>query len=485
VVGGSQVINVLIGIIRTKFMAVLLGPAGIGLMGMYQALTAMVGTVTGLGIGSSGVRQIAEASGTDDQQKIARSIITLRRASLFLGLFGMAATIVLSGFLSRLAFGAAEHEMALAVLGLTLLFGAVSGGQIALVQGMRRIGDLATLSVLGALLSSSISIPLIYIWGESGIVPALVVTSAMTMFTSWWFARKIPLDRIPLSWKETLMEGKGLVALGLAFMASSVMASSIMFLIRALLVRKVGLDGVGLYQAAYTLSSLYIGVILNAMGMDFYPRLTAVAQDNAACNRLVNEQTEVGLLVAIPGIVITLVLAPLVIELFYSSKFIPAYEVLRWQILGVFLRVVSWPMAFIQLAKGRGKLFFFTELFGNLAHVGFIWAGIGFYGLPGTGMAFFAQYVFYTVLMIGVARVLSDFGWSSANAKLILGASVWVAATFALPAFASRTMALLLGLLMSAAAAAYCLRNLYTLVGPKWFGDFVAKFRYRLGWKKP
>jgi len=96
-VGGSQVINIFIGIVRTKFMAVLLGPAGVGLMGMYQAVTGMVGTVTGLGIGSSGVRQIAEAAGSGDQFRIARTIFALRRTALVLGMAGL----LLSGALSR------------------------------------------------------------------------------------------------------------------------------------------------------------------------------------------------------------------------------------------------------------------------------------------------------------------------------------------------------------------------------------------------
>ena len=88
------------------------------------------------------------------------------------------------------------------------------------------------------------------------------------------------------------------------------------------------------------------------MGADFFPRLTAVAQDNSECNRLVNEQAEVGLLLAGPGVLGTLTFAPLVIQLFYSARFGPAVEILRWICLGMMLRVASWPMGYILLAKG-------------------------------------------------------------------------------------------------------------------------------------
>jgi PST family polysaccharide transporter len=64
------------------------------------------------------------------------------------------------------------------------------------------------------------------------------------------------------------------------------------------------------------------------MGADYYPRLTGVAHDHAAVNRLVNEQTEIGLLLAVPGLLATLALAPWIIRLFYTSEFLPAVELL-------------------------------------------------------------------------------------------------------------------------------------------------------------
>ena len=483
-VGGSQVINILLGIIRTKFMAVLLGPAGIGLMGLYSAVTGTVGAVTGMGIGSSGVRQIAEVAGTGDALKIARTIVTLRRAALVLGLLGMLLTIILCEPLSRLTFGSAEYSWPIALLSVTLFLGAVSGGQIALVQGMRRIADLASLSVLGGILGTVVSIPMIFLWGKEGIVPLLITVSAMTILTSWWYARKIPVARIILGWWETFQEAKALLSLGLVFMATGLMGVAVIYLVRILVVRQLGMDGVGLYQAATSLSSLYIGIILNAMGMDFYPRLTAVAEDNEACNRMVNEQTEVGLLVAAPGILATLTFAPWIIQIFYSESFIPAYEVLRWQILGIFLRVVSWPIGFVLLAKGKGKIFFWTELTANAVHVPLVWIGVAYFGLKGTGMAFFCLYFFYTVMIFAVVHRLSSFHWTAASLRLIGITSVGVSVAFLLPRFTAHNATLAFGSLLTLISTIYSLRTLYRLVGPEWIIDLRVKLKSRLGWSK-
>lgn len=483
-VGGSKVINILLGIIRTKFLAVLLGPSGVGLMGLYTAVTDTVGTLAGMGIGSSGVRQIAESAGTGDKVRIARTIITLRRASLVLGFLGMILTIIFCEHLSRLTFGTGEYAWPIALLSVTLFFGGVSAGQSALIQGMRRIADLAKLSVLGGLLGTVVSIPMVFLWGKDGIVPFLITVSVMTILTSWWYARRIPVAQIALGWWDTLREAKGLLSLGLVFMATALMTAAVMYLIRVLVVRQLGMVDVGLYQAATTLSSLYIGVILGAMGMDFYPRLTAVAENDEVCNRMVNEQTEVGLLIATPGILATLTFAPLIIQIFYSASFIPAYEVLRWQIMGIFLRVVSWPMGFVLLAKGKGRVFFWTELVSNAAHLSLVWIGITYYGVEGAGMALFALYIFYTTMILAVVNHVSGFKWSMAGLRLIGIASAGIALVFLIPRFATQNIAMMCGTLLTLISAVYALHVLYRLVGPDWAIDFCNKLKARLGWGK-
>ena len=306
----------------------------------------------------------------------------------------------------------------------------------------------------------------------------------MTILTSWWYARKITVVQIILGWRETLREAKGLLSLGLVFMATWLMTTVVMYLIRVFVLRQLGMDGVGLYQAATTLSNLYIGVILGAMGMDFFPRLTAVAEDNKACNRMVNEQTEVGLLVAVPGIMATLTFAPMIIKIFYSASFIPAYEVLRWQILGILLRVVSWPLSFVLVAKGKGSFFFWTELTANAVHIALVWAGMTYFGLKGTGMAFFALYVFYTPMMFIVVHHLSDFRWTAINLRTSVIFSLFIALVFLLPLYIPRGIALAVNTVIIIAVSIYCLKNLYRLVGKEWFVDFSRKIKNRLGWMR-
>jgi len=430
-----------------------------------------------MGIGSSGVRQIAEAAASKDNQRISLTILTVRKVTLLFGFLGMLVMFSLCRPLSLLSFGSFKYSWAIAILSITLFLGSISGGQIALIQGLRKITYLARLSVLGAFLGTITSIPIIFLWRENGIVPFLIAVSAMTVLTSWWYSRKIPILIMNVPWRKTFQEAKSLLSLGFVFMTTSLMGAMVIYLIRILVVRKFGVNGVGLYQAAITLSSIYIGVIISAMGMDFFPRLTAAAKDNGTCNRLVNEQTEVGILIAAPGVIATLIFTPMVLQVFYSESFLPAYDVLRWQVLGTFFRVLSWPIGYILLAKGKGRIFFFTELTANIFHVLFVWAGISYLGLEGTGIAFFAQYLFVTIMIFIVCRRITDFLWTNNVLHILIITLCCVIVAFLLPKFASESCSITLGIILTLLSIGYSLWKLSHLIGPECITNYSSWFK--------
>src|SRR3954469_9907308 len=84
-IAGSSIINIAFSVVRTKVVAVLLGPSGVGLMGLYNSIADLMGSIATMGIHGSGVRQVAEAAGSGETDRIARTAIVLRRTSIFLG----------------------------------------------------------------------------------------------------------------------------------------------------------------------------------------------------------------------------------------------------------------------------------------------------------------------------------------------------------------------------------------------------------------
>ena len=480
IIGGSTAISVVIGILRTKILAVLLGPSGIALFGLYGVIIGLVSTLAGMGIGSSGVRQIAEANGSQDQRKISLTIFTLRCNALFLGALGALVLVLFCVPLSVSTFGTRAQAGALALLSLSIFFASVSDAQTALIQGLRRIRDLAKIRIATALLGTAVTIPVVWFLRERGVAPAIVAATAVSLLISWHFARQVKPTEAAFSRGEVFRETRVLLGLGLTFMTSGLMASAANYFIRTSIVRQIGLEGTGHYQAAFALSTVYVGFILGAMGADFYPRLTAAAHDNPTCNRLVNEQSEVALLLAGPGILLTLALAPVAIRLFYSASFLPAVDILRWQILGLFGRIVTWPLGFLVVAKGRGQLFFWTELAANVAHVMFVYFATKFFGLPGTGMAFFFLYVFYALLMVPVVKGLSGFAWTGKYKMHLVLFSLLIALIFSLSFILSPVLFAGVGCAVAACSGIFSLRTILKLTGIRPSLNMLLKCKIRL-----
>ena len=188
-----------------------------------------------------------------------------------------------------------------------------------------------------------------YCWsissGNDAVAHAVVGIAAVALAVSWWYSRP---SRIGLQAAKNIAfrrEGIDLVKLGFAFMASAFLMLGASYVVRIMIIRYDSLQAAGYYQAAWALGGMYVGTILQAMGADFYPRLSASISDPTKVNRLVNEQTHVSLLLAGPGIAATLGGSAILLMLFYSSDFIAAAGMLHWICFGMALRVITWPMA--------------------------------------------------------------------------------------------------------------------------------------------
>lgn len=416
-IAGSKLVSIFFRIIQAKAVALLIGPSGTGLVGLLQSSVSLVQTTSSLGISNSAVRDIASAHNQNKTLRLSKVIQSFRKIVLVTGVLGMSLTFLLARNLSQLTFASPEYVWEIRLLALAVFFNIIKAGQEALIQGLRRIKDLALMSIIGSALSTVISIPLIYFLNIDGLALYIVFLAIGQFFVSWFFARRIRLKSIDLSWNEIFQNGKGMLNLGLAFMGGSLATIATTYFIRVILAREFDLNGVGLYQSALTLSGIYLNIILQAMGKDFYPRLAGVANQPEREAEMINQQTEVGVLLSAPGLLLILALAPFVIELFYSSKYIGAYPILQWMIFGVFIKSISWPMGYLFLARSKTKLFFFTQIISNGFHLVAVLILTYKFGLVGSGLAYFSLYLFHVIYLKYLTKKEINFSWSKENLK--------------------------------------------------------------------
>lgn len=434
IVGGGKVLTILIGLVRTKVLALLLGPAGIGVMGLLQGVMTTGATLFGLGMGQSGVRQIAAADG--DPAKLSTVRKALWRSNLVLGLVGLAVLLAFSEPIARLVFGETGRTADVAWMGVGVLVSLIVASQTALLQGMRRIGDMVKAGLVGAFLGTVVGIAVVWWLGAEGIRWFVLATPLFSVLGAAWYARKLPPAEEGAAPAQTFWEQwREMASLGTYLMVTAVAGSLTALAVRSILTRELGVDAAGQFQAAHVISGQYLGLVLGAMAADYYPRLTGSVGDKEKQNGTVNDQLEVALLLVAPLVLSVVALAPWMLTLLYSADFQMAAGILRWQVLGDVLKVASWALGFIILAHGDGKVFLFAELTTHATFIAALYLLLPALGLQAAGVAFWLQYVYYFPLVWWITRQRYGFrlrasGWLYlgglfAVAALVSASSRW------------------------------------------------------------
>jgi len=462
IIGASNAFMTLTRIVRTKAFATLLGPAGIGLFGLYTSILATAGAISGMGVGSSGVRQIAEAN--DDPRKLADTLFALRLIAALLGTAGAISLAFLSKAVSEWTLGNQAYFTAILILAVGGLFQVLSDSQTAILNGLRRVGDLARISIVGSIIGTTFAIVVVLLKGIAALPYAIVVPVAIGLACSWYAVGRLRLTRRRPSWQELKRVALSLLKLGVTFMLVGLMMTGALLVTRIIFSDRLGLAATGYFQAAWGLAVVNVDFILNAMGVDFYPNLTtSITRDQVAGNRLVNEQTEVALLLGGPLIVGMLTMASPLIRLFYTGDFNMATGLLRWLLLGSILKLVSWPLGYLIMAHGWARASLFAELAWCALYVGLIYACTPYVGIVSAGYAFVVAYLVYMMVVYLITHIHGGFFWTRANILLATALVVLSILVMALQA-SYPVVALVSGALVTIALGIFSLRKVCTMV---------------------
>lgn len=402
--GGVQVFQIIIGIIRTKFVAVLLGTSGVGLMGLFNAPLQLILSVTGLGITFSAVREISEANNNNNPQNVGTAVTILKRWSVLSAILGIFVTVAIAPLLSKWTFGNKSYTWAFIFLSATLFFQTLSKGQNAILQGTRQLSYLARSSVYGSLLALFTSVPLFYIFEIKGIVPSLIITAFTSLLLSWYFVNKVKIFPVKMSIKDSLLTGKNMIKLGLVITFTGILGFLTAYILNAFISRTGGVDQVGLYNAGWSIIGQSTGLVFAAMTTDYFPRLSGINKDNQKITALVNQQAAIVQLFLGPIITILILAMPFLIRLLYTSAFLPMTDLAMWMLIGTIFKGLVWPVGFIFPAKGELKLFGLIEVSSTLFNVVASIIGYKLNGLEGLGISYIIGHLFGFALTIYYAR---------------------------------------------------------------------------------
>lgn len=416
VLAGSSVVTVAMGVLSAKAFALLVGPAGVGYLGVLQSTIGLGSLVAGMGLATGFVRFGAAALGGDDEKEVAALWTATTGLTWLLGTAVALSVILLRHQLTTWLEPAIRGAWAVpTAAGITLTTTAAI--QSSRLNAHHRVDALAKLAIVNSVLGAALSVLVLAVWRRDGIPWVAVTPLGVSWLLSRWMVRRV-LGRPALSPDRgrVLRASRALLRFGGPYTGSMVVGTGVQMALPMLVLGTLDLASVGYFRAATALSVGYLGFLLTAMGQEYYPRVSA-ARSNVELCEIANTQIRLVSMVGVPVILLAQLTTPYLVPLFYSRSFAPAVGVLRWQWVGDLFKLWSWTLSFIVLAHGGSRLFFLIELVAGATLLLGSLTGMHLIGLAGLGAGYLLTTVVYSLLVWSIVRRRIGFAMTTDNAR--------------------------------------------------------------------
>jgi PST family polysaccharide transporter len=483
--GSSALVKLVAGVVSAKVVALLLGPTGISDYTQFQYVLTIAALIGACGINTSIVREVGRAEAADDRAELRRIYATGLLTTWLISTLTALAVWLLRGPIAAYALGDARLAPYLAWIALAIPLSSVTTIQVALLNGLRLIGTMARVVILGALAGLLATVGLVWAIGQPGLLIGLAAGPAVSALVGQYYVRAAMAERDALAPLRALLGQidpgivRNLAALGSTVMVTALLAQGTQFGARIWLLDRLGARANGEFQAAWMISIGYMSLVLYAMAADYYPRLVAAQGRPDELGLTINQQLKIALLLIAPVAVALMAFAPVAAQLLYSAEFTQTATILRWQLMGDILKAVSWAFGFVLLAAGRSAAYFLVELLWNVLFL----AGIVYltprYGIAATGVSFLGSYIVYAAITWHLATRTAQYRVSRDVLQILLVVGALMAAIWLVEWLTGAFVEYALLALITAAAAAYSLVILEQQIG------LLAALRARLRPERP
>lgn len=456
--GGTQAFNVLIGIVRGKLVAMILGPVGMGISSLFASSLAPIQQFATLGMPLSAVRNI---SGEKDENERRRIVKAFRMMITAAAIVGMVFTILLALPLSKATFGDDRYSWSFVALSLAVLFTVLFNGENTILQGYRRLKSLALRSIIGSTAGLVIGVPLYYIYGINGIVPAIIILSLVSYLVSFFGTRKINLKTDVLSWKEAFVISKGFMLLGLTMMIAVILGQTVTYGLNIIIRHFGSLADVGLFQAANTIINQYVSLVFAAMATDYYPHLSSIVKDKVQTSLLVHQQGEIVLFLVAPIAVLVIITAPLIIRVLLTEEFYPIVDIIRLMGLGLIFKAACFPLGYLAIAKGDKAFYFGMDgIWTNIKWIVLFGTFYIFWGFKGLGYAVLLNSIIDIIIVIVMNKWRYNIGYNLGFRIKLISLYIFTAMVLLCSYIDNNILSFLLMIAIGSVVCVYCIREL-------------------------
>lgn len=385
-----------------KLVAVLAGPEGVAQLGQFMSLTALLVVFAGGGVGAGVVKYIAQYQGHNTE--LERLINSALSFTLISSLFMCLAVLLFSKPISDYLLGDYQYQSLIVVLAIAQIFVALHNLTIAIINGMMDVKRLAVVHVVGAALGIILPAVLGYYFKLYGVLLAFVLAQGSLLIVSFSCFYKSHYFRWALL--RPSVHRDMFVRLGkfsMMTLTSALLAPIVQIVVRNMLADQFSWEQVGYWQAVTKVSEAYLLFISMAISVYYLPKLSSITD-----KRQFTREIKLGYAVLMPVVIFSALavylLRDFVTVLLFSDKFEAALYLYAPQLIGDVLKIASFVLSYIMLAKAMTKIFLFSEVFFSALYVLLAWLMSAHFGLIGAMYAFVLNYACYLLFTIVVAK---------------------------------------------------------------------------------
>jgi len=404
--GSGQAAALICAAVSVKIMALTIGPAGVGLFSLIRQAQQTLASLATLGGQNAVIQGVASRSGADRDRFISSVFRAFVISASTLG----ALAVIFASTLAKLVFRTDVIDAPLLVR--WIAFPVVAGAMLvffrSLLNARMQIGSVAWTNVVTAASSIVLVYPAVVAY-QRGHEVALVLLLGGSLSIGLLYAIYQASARgclAPLRQASAATFDKASIRhflwVGLPSLTALFIGMSSVLVVRALIVGWHGLPAAGQFDSAWSISMLYLTVFLTAMHSYLLPALSADLTHEAG-QAVLGRALRLAIIVSVPLISVLIVFKPLVVRLLYSGEFLPALDLLRWTLLGDYLRVAGWVLATTLVARADMRAYLVCEIAWNTVFVGGAY-WLARESIAGAGPAYLAAYSVYVVALAIRAR---------------------------------------------------------------------------------
>jgi PST family polysaccharide transporter len=398
----ATAVKLLAGLVINKAIALYVGPSGLAVIGQFQNMLQLAMTASQGAINAGVTKYTAEigADGEELPELFSTAFKISVTCSIIVGLL----LIVFSSYAATTFLNNSEYRFIILTLGFTIIFYTLNSLLLSIVNGLKEVSIFISINIVQSIYSLIFTTVLIYFFGLKGALIALVTNQSIIFLFLLWKLRKHPVIKFKLFKAEfnKVLAGK-LGKYALMGITSAVLGPVSHLIIRDHIGESFGWEAAGYWQAIWYISSMYLMVITTALSIYYLPRLSEIINKNELRKELISGYKIILPVVSVLALAMFF-LKDFMILILFSDDFQPMRELFLWQLVGDVLKITSWLLSYIMLAKAMTKSFITSEI---LATCSFILLTILFtnsYGLIGITYAFALNYLFYLVLVFFLVR---------------------------------------------------------------------------------